>query len=336
MKKTILLLLILSSFMILIATDGDPRINKIVSYEYSNGWQQNRYTDYFYTDDDNLVDYTISFNGIIDSGTQQYKYENTYNEDGDIIQDMYYENNNGSWLLTAKMEYEYCEDGLDLKTYYVWENGAWEVSAVWDNLWQNGELYRMNQTNYSDYGDMELYDIYTYTNGNLTSSISYSYIEYYGGWVQMNRTEYVYNEFGISQTDMFNTDLNSGTEYHSFHSVNTYENGVLAETVSSYGTSASDNLELYYRSVYQYLPTDNEEHIQPIPTMSVYPNPCRDSFKLKADNEISDIALYDIKGRKVMDIDGSREVNTRNLANGFYFLKSKENKTLAKKVVVVK
>ncbi len=335
MKRVISIAILLTATMLLNAINRDPVVSRMIGYQYDNGWQQDRYIDFDYNDN-GLVDVTSYFEGDVDAGVEYMRTVHSYNEEGDIILDMEYDIVTDSLEPVGKVEYEYCAEGLDLKTYYAWEDEAWEVITIWDNLWQDGILYRMDQTVYSIYGDMEMYDLYTYDEGHLVSKVSYSYIEYYGGWVQMSRTEYTYNEHGIFERDVYNVDLTSNTEYHSFHESNSYIDGLLSETIYSYAQGATNALELYRRYTYEYSNTPLEENVQPIVNVSVYPNPCKDSFKLTSDTRLDDVVLYDIKGRKIKDIEVNNAVDTTNLANGIYFLKSKQNKAIAKKVVVVK
>ena len=74
--------------------------------------------------------------------------------------------------------------------------------------------------------------------------------------------------------------------------------------------------------------------------VKVYPNPVRDNLKIENLNEVTDISVYTITGqvvRTVSSIMGSAEIDMSGLANGLYFVKMQNGKSIrTEKIQVVR
>ena len=72
-------------------------------------------------------------------------------------------------------------------------------------------------------------------------------------------------------------------------------------------------------------------------TISIFPNPTKDSLNFKTDIKFDELNVYDALGRLVISSLFKKEINISNLKNGNYFLELKsKDKIITKKFVVRK
>lgn len=83
----------------------------------------------------------------------------------------------------------------------------------------------------------------------------------------------------------------------------------------------------------------NENLNDKLSGVKIYPNPVRDGkiFIKSSSNEVKDVKIYNILGRKVIDtkVNAGEEINVSDLSTGMYMISITENnKTLTKKVII--
>ncbi len=79
-----------------------------------------------------------------------------------------------------------------------------------------------------------------------------------------------------------------------------------------------------------------EEHLNAV---SLYPNPANDYIKIQSEENISATTIYNVTGQKIKTFpignSNSTIINTRNLSNGFYYLKiTTDNEKIIKKIII--
>lgn len=73
--------------------------------------------------------------------------------------------------------------------------------------------------------------------------------------------------------------------------------------------------------------------------VNIYPNPVKDGkiFIKSSSNEVKDVKIYNILGRKVIDtkVNAGEEINVSDLSTGMYMVSiTEKNKTLTKKIII--
>ncbi len=335
MKKVIFAIVVLCLSLAVQSTESDMKIDLTERFNHNQGSVQEDYTEYHYVNEDSdLIDYTINYEGATGSGTEAVKQVYQYTDSGEILSITQYLFHENDWEPNYLAEYEYCSYGEDLLSMYMYMTGEWHLYAQMDYLWNNGVNYRTDHY-LSTTGDPELVGYYhnTYDGDNLITELIYSNIN--GQWMQYARNEYSYNQYGMETLEMYQLNFNTMTEEFNGRYEFSYQDSVVHESQFFIGSNY-DDATLSISLLYHYVPTAVEENVIPRLTISVYPNPCKDSFKIVSDEHLADYVLYDVKGRKLKEIDTNDVIDTSNLSNGIYFIKSKNHKTATKKVVVVK
>ena len=73
-------------------------------------------------------------------------------------------------------------------------------------------------------------------------------------------------------------------------------------------------------------------------TFTIYPNPVRSTLHIEGDVEGSQMNLYDIMGRKVLEAEGQSELSVDHLVNGLYFIRviTAEGQVINQKFIIEK
>lgn len=73
-------------------------------------------------------------------------------------------------------------------------------------------------------------------------------------------------------------------------------------------------------------------------TFTIYPNPVRSTLHIEGDVEGSQMSLYDITGRKVLEAEGQSELSVDHLVNGLYFIRviTAEGQVINQKFIIEK
>ena len=71
---------------------------------------------------------------------------------------------------------------------------------------------------------------------------------------------------------------------------------------------------------------------------TIYPNPVRSTLHIEGDVEGSQMSLYDIMGRKVLEAEGQSELSVDHLVNGLYFIRviTAEGQVINQKFIIEK
>ena len=71
---------------------------------------------------------------------------------------------------------------------------------------------------------------------------------------------------------------------------------------------------------------------------TVYPNPVRNTLHIEGDLDGSQMSIYDITGRKVLETEGQSELSVDGLCDGLYFLRviTAEGRVLNQKFIIEK
>ena len=73
-------------------------------------------------------------------------------------------------------------------------------------------------------------------------------------------------------------------------------------------------------------------------TFMIYPNPVRNTLHIEGDLDGSQMSIYDIMGRKVLEAEGQNELSVGDLCDGLYFIRviTAEGRVLNQKFIIEK
>lgn len=109
-------------------------------------------------------------------------------------------------------------------------------------------------------------------------------------------------------------------------------------TVSLFAKDSSCDVDRICQTIYVSSPMGVDEPPDDFHFI-IKPNPFKDKLVVKSeDNEISELAVYDILSRKIFHVSftSSATINTEQLANGIYIFELKNEKGVSKKGKVIK
>ena len=161
---------------------------RIAESIYINGEEKEVYSLYLNSDD-----------------TFNYKYEYTYDENGNRLTNTYSEYINNEWVNTSKWEYTYDENGNQLTSIYSeYIDNAWVDTKKWEYTYdENGNVLTETYLKYIDNVWVYIYKYeYTYDeNGNRLTNTYSEYINNEG--VDTSKWEYTYDENGNQLTSIY-------------------------------------------------------------------------------------------------------------------------------------
>ena len=73
-------------------------------------------------------------------------------------------------------------------------------------------------------------------------------------------------------------------------------------------------------------------------TLQLFPNPVRNTLHIEGDLDGSQMSIYDIMGRKVLETEGQNELSVGDLSDGLYFLRvvTAEGRVFNQKFIIEK
>ena len=88
-----------------------------------------------------------------------------------------------------------------------------------------------------------------------------------------------------------------------------------------------------------FCPTSiNETDLSTIDALTVFPNPAQQFFTVQLRNNIFDVTIMDVMGRKMFeekDVFALTQIDTKDFSNGIYFIRvTSENKSVSKKITI--
>ncbi|MGC9342455.1 MAG: T9SS type A sorting domain-containing protein [Bacteroidales bacterium] len=230
-----------------------------------------------------------------------YKIENSYNENGVLIQSTKYRTDGGQiWIPIRKMEYSLDnEENIIQSLYYNWDEE--------DNKWYQGwmEEYTCNE------------------NGNITQNIQCEWSggqkAYFGKYEYTYDNSYIFSELLIPFFD----DEMSIIEALD---INVLFKHKLESYIAYYKESEQSDWVPYFNGNFYY----SEPNVSAINEIDeektkIYPNPFSEYISISIPGNYNDIdfELYDLQGRTVltMKLMPNEEINLTNLNQGIYLYK---------------
>lgn len=235
----------------------------------------------------------------------QFKYENTYDESGNIISifNDAWQVNSSQWLNSGKREYTYDDSGNNTYIAFYWDGNS---------QWLNQEKCEFT----------------TESNGNHYSYIYYDWDENSGKWVESTKNEYTNDENGNIILS-FGYDWDATTSQWVGVEKIEFDFDANGNMISYIGYEwDADNSEwiFLFRESYYYsehvitlLPNISKNHL------SVYPNPAREYvvFDLEKVTESATVELFGVDGKKVLEqnLAVNKQVSVSSLPKGLYMYK---------------
>ncbi len=297
--------------------------------ETAGNWYTDAYYRELYTyDDDGNLTQSIASQGESGTWSPQYKIETTYNDYGyDTSSEYEYKTNTSSWDKLIVYARTYDSNGyLTMLTV----SSRDDVNSDWSIMYGPMIVDSNNHVlSYSAYdGDPNDSNssigekgVFTYVNGNVSTNI-YQTQDDSGNWYDYEKQEYIYDtNYSISEILM---PAISNKCFKQERETNSEFNNKLTEYLSYDYDEESGELIATDKRIFNYtdLTTatgiDNDEEVNVI----LYPNPAYDnvSISFSSTNNLANIQLFDMLGKKVLDKEISSEetINIENLNSGIY------------------
>ncbi|WP_430411089.1 T9SS type A sorting domain-containing protein [Kordia sp.] len=153
------------------------------------------------------------------------------------------------------------------------------------------------------------------TSGSDTRTTSGDLDGYFVHYLQDGTYENTYT-FGNSTTDRMSSVLISGT--------NLYFTGDFSGTIDADVSSTTQNIVSSNRSSFITKNSLNTLDIEDVflseKSLSVVPNPTKNSFTIQTEIQINHVEVYDVNARKVMEYAHQKTIDISNLPSGMYYV----------------
>ena len=207
----------------------DERFNckkvSIFNYDSIGGWVLDKVYYYEFDSQDRLISTTCT---DLSNEQNSYRYTNEYDDQGCLVEEIFWIPIEGTWVSYYKMTFEYNAQGnLSKETYYLNnENNEWVFDYYFEYNYENadetlclGYYWDESTQNYV----LDALEVYHYDN-HLCSFEEFSQWDSVDSvWFPLIRIEYMY-----------------------------FDNGNLKEKTESYNTYWGGELEPYYRTQFEY------------------------------------------------------------------------------------
>jgi len=283
-------------------------------------WVEYLWYEYEYDDNDRLVSTVMqrwAGSGSFYGWFNDRKYENTYDNDGNIIQEISYKAYPAGWRNYTKIDHTYSPDNTRLSEKYEWEI----VTEQWIA---------------SDYHD-ETYD----DNDNLIEKISYEKGST-NQWILYASYEYIYDENNNRIVNTINSQWDTNTEQwgsigkyeYNYDNAYTYDDLILPDVNPELFRHKQESYILYVQYVnwpelmpsaretyfYSSIELTSNEYVSEVPIL-IFPNPANDviTFDLKNPTTAT-IILRDVQGKYISTQTlQNNQLPVNQLDSGVYF-----------------
>lgn len=257
-----------------------------------------------------------------------------YNEVGYITSTVSYYRS-GNDVSYSKYEYELDEQGRIITKY--WYNSEDSLTWVCTNDRYVYTYYIYDSftgldyvTNLAKSFDFQL-PIYPYPailwKGMITSQVKQYYSTLHEQWLDSYRDIYVYGNYSLP-VSWNEQSYSSGTWtpiFAEYYTYNTDHNLTGVSQMSYNPGTPINNATFTWQN-----PESNDDETTTLNPVSIYPNPVKDTFTIKADinYSIENVALYNLKGQRIEAFETSAKSNSEmqitlhhpNLPTGIYIL----------------
>lgn len=257
---------------------------------------------YKYDDQNNQIEYKY---GSFDNDSINYKSKITYNYDDNhnMIEQISYYNSDGIFFPMSKDEYQYENDRMT-----NWISSRWSDSA---QTWQ----FRDRRQTVRD------------ENGNTLEDIYYEYYnEENSKWIPEQKQIFEY-DLTKEMTEIMFPDIDEGSDR--FFNKITYAAGM------RYNYPTKEYI-MQYDGVLYYSPVTTSVQKTEELRLSIYPNPVSNSIFIKGLQNVANLEIYSLNGRKVLSqkVHQGISVDVSNLRTGvFYYKINVGNKNITGKFI---
>ncbi|MGI6341996.1 MAG: T9SS type A sorting domain-containing protein [Bacteroidales bacterium] len=291
----------------------DANNNLIIGLDQS--WQNNSWVNTFrstYTYDENNNMLTLLFQEWLDNDwNNKLKYTMTYDA-GNNMQTKTYQIWDGDWINSYKYTFTHNANNILVSELYQNWQGDWVNSSKSDYTYDenNNLVSELNQNWQDDWVNSSKYT-YTYDiNNNLLTDL---YQKWEGNWVNDSKSDFTYDE-NNNCTLAERSGWISGSWQQSDGSLYLYYNNmkVWRQYYNCYKVTAS-------YAYYSVLQNNDDNLLNMLPNISIYPNPTCNSFVVDTEGEIN-VKLYNMSGKEVLskNANGKTVINISHLPNGIY------------------
>ena len=328
-------------------TNVSDRLLSRQRLQWSNDtWIENVKWEYQYDANGNEILYQYF---TYSENTQSYqlysKFEKTYNENNEKIEEVSYTGCLASCYLSSKTEYYYDNGNLINYKYYNSQNG-WSLKLEYEreyddngNMTKNLRSVVVNEVLVPE--ELNLYQYDNYGNQILRDRTGYSTTTNTIRYTQVWEWEYDQNFLLSYSIDMdWLIGDNESYEYKTEYTTQSEtETDLVRVGITSEYDSVSDEwntlTDEQFKSYYNYVKLSSLSNISSqLNDVTIYPNPTTSIVTLQGGKQY-DIEVYDMAGNKVMALTGNT-IDMSHLSSATYIVKALdkvENEEVSYKVV---
>ncbi|MEN3323049.1 T9SS type A sorting domain-containing protein [Mariniflexile soesokkakense] len=323
----------------------------------SSIWENSGKTSFTYNSSNKATEeLDLSWNGITNVFENNYRILYSYNSNGNVIEILDQEWDGSQWVNEYKTVVTYNgSDLIDMGISYNWSGSQW-VNDYRSTLTYNAnnKIISSNDEEWVSDSWVNSYRVFLAYNGNnkiMTSigedwngsSWENAYTQNYNYDANGNTINYTDSYGGVQYKSEYSFDLaalmtnfehpfkdKTGLDY--FLDEMPYVNKILNETDFIYDNSSSSYLN-NHRTVYNYtssitLSVKNFEITKN--NLKIFPNPANNFIQISGLTETEPYEVYNALGAKVSNgiIANNQKKDIKNLANGLYFLKFTDGRTV--------
>lgn len=235
----------------------DERFNckkvNIYNYDSIGGWVLDKVYDYEFDSQDRLISTTCT---NLSNEQNSYRYTDEYDDQGRLVEEIFWNPIEGTWVSYFKMTYEYNAQGnLSKGTYsYIDENNEWVVEYYYEFNYENEDETQC--LGYSWDGSTQNYvldelDIYHYENQLCTLEEYFLWDSEGSVWDPWFKIEYMYFDNGnLKEETVFQFEIHEwGAEQEPYN-----------RTQFEYDNHSNNTLTKYYMYSEDWVQTRQDEN----------------------------------------------------------------------------